>query len=98
MIKVNINDNIIKITGHADFDDSGKDIVCASVSSIVYTTINGICNIDKDAISFIDTSSLLEIKILKKEEIINVLINSMIELLSDLEKQYPKNIKIIKGE
>ena len=98
MIKVNINDNIIKITGHADFDDTGKDIVCASVSSIVYTTINGICNIDKDAISFIDTSSLLEIKILKKEEIVNVLINSMIELLSDLEKQYPKNIKIIKGE
>ena len=40
MIKVNIKNNIIIITGHAGYDDFGKDIVCASVSSIVITSIN----------------------------------------------------------
>ena len=36
----------IKILGHADYEDYGKDIVCSSVSSIVTTTVNGIYEID----------------------------------------------------
>ena len=39
MIKVELKDNLITIKGHAGYDDKGKDIVCASVSSIVITTI-----------------------------------------------------------
>ena len=39
MIKVNIEDKLITIKGHANYDDKGKDIVCASVSSIVITTL-----------------------------------------------------------
>ena len=42
MIKVEIENNKIEIKGHANYDDYGKDIVCASVSSIVITTINAI--------------------------------------------------------
>ena len=45
MIKVNKNGNVIKITGHSGYDNAGKDIVCASVSSIIYTTVNGLLNI-----------------------------------------------------
>ena len=30
------------VTGHAGFAESGKDIVCASVSSAVQLTVNGI--------------------------------------------------------
>ena len=39
MIKVNIKSNHIVITGHANFADYVKDIVCASVSSIVITRL-----------------------------------------------------------
>ena len=42
MIQVEKKENSILITGHALFDDYGKDIVCSAVSSIVITTINGI--------------------------------------------------------
>ena len=47
MIKVKVEKDKAKykkitITGHALYDDYGKDIVCASVSSIVITTVNGI--------------------------------------------------------
>lgn len=97
MIKVNYNDKIIKISGHAGFDNYGKDIVCASVSSIVYTTINGILNINNDAIKFSDNTELV-IEIVNNDDITNKLIANMLELLKDLEKQYPKNIKISKGE
>jgi len=98
MIKVEIKKDLITITGHAGYAEAGKDIVCASVSSIVYTSVNGIMNIDKDAIKFTDNNDKLEIKIINKSKVINILINSMIDLLNDLESQYPDNIKIVKGE
>ena len=45
MIKVKLtkNNNYYKriiITGHANYDDFGKDIVCAAVSSTVITSVN----------------------------------------------------------
>ncbi len=47
MIKVSVtkkNQQIqeVSIQGHAMYDDFGKDIVCAAVSSCVITTVNGI--------------------------------------------------------
>ena len=97
MIKVNYNEKFIKVSGHANFDEYGKDIVCASVSSIVYTTINGILSLDNKAIEVKDTN-ILEIDIIKNDITTKKLINNMICLLEELEKQYPDNIKIIKGE
>ena len=97
MIKVIYNENKIKISGHADFNDYGKDIVCASVSSIIYTTVNAILNINNEAINYIDNNDIT-IEILSKDDITLKLIDNMIILLEDLEKQYPKNIKISKGE
>lgn len=93
MIKVKLEKNIIKISGHANFDNYGKDIVCASVSSIVYTTINGVLNINDKAIEVSDNKELI-IKINSNDNITNTLINNMVMLLQDLEKQYPNNIKI----
>lgn len=91
MIKVTKNDNYITITGHANSDEYGKDIVCASVSSIVYTTINAVKRINFNAIEVVDEKSM-EIKILVEDETINILIDNMIDLLSSLASDYPKNI------
>ena len=52
MIKVEIENNKIEIKGHANYDDYGKDIVCASVSSIVITTINAIIEFDPESIYY----------------------------------------------
>ncbi len=93
MIKVLYNDKRIKISGHANFDSYGNDIVCASVSSIVETTINGILNIDNKAIKVIDNKDLV-IDILSNDIVIKKLITNMLELLKELEKQYPKNINV----
>ncbi len=54
MIEISIlknKDNYIgiKTSGHAEFDDYGRDIVCASVSVLVINTINSIdkfCKLD----------------------------------------------------
>ena len=96
MIKVEIENNKIEIKGHAHYDDYGKDIVCASVSSIVITTINAIIEFDPESIYYEDLNNRILIKKLKDDDITNKLINNMIELLEELEKSYKDNIKIIR--
>lgn len=99
MVKVKVlknNDQVkeISIEGHAKYDEYGKDIVCASVSSIAITTINAIVKINKNSIQYKEENGYLLIKILNTNEVVNVLIENMIELLQQLAKQYSKNIKI----
>ena len=96
MIKVEIENNKIEIKGHANYDDYGKDIVCASVSSIVITTINAIIEFDPESIYYEDLNNRILIEKLKDDDITNKLINDMIELLEELEKSYKDNIKIIR--
>ena len=99
MIKVKVlkeNDfyKEIIITGHANYDSYGKDIVCSSVSSIVVTTINAIISLDKDAINYDDNTGV-KIKVLKEDEVTNKLLENMLNLLHELQKDYEKTIKFL---
>lgn len=99
MIKVKLlkENNILKeifMTGHANFDSYGKDIVCASASSIVITTINAIETLDKEAIKYDDNKGV-HIKVIKNNDITNKLLDNMINLLEELESDYPKTIKFL---
>lgn len=97
MIKVDLTkENEIVIKGHANYDEIGKDIVCASVSSIVITTINIIVELDCEAIEYEDLDNKIVIKKLKEDDIINKILNNMIFMLEGLEKDYPKNVKILR--
>ena len=94
MIKISIKDDEIIISGHANYDDYGKDIVCASVSTIAITTINAIIEFDKDSINVEESVGYLKINILKHTKEVDTLISNMNKLFSELELKYPKNIKI----
>ena len=97
MLVVNVkkSNNIIeyvKFNGHALYDDYGKDIVCASASSIYITTVNAILSFDKDAISYNKDNEVINIK---KDDITNKLLNNMVNMLKELEESYKENIKIV---
>ena len=94
MIKININKDEITIKGHSGYAEEGFDIVCASVSSISITTVNALLSIDEDCIEYEDSDGYLNIKIKKHNEVVDKLIDNMINLLKELEKQYKKNIEI----
>ncbi len=98
MIKVKYNNNKIVISGHANYAETGKDIVCASVSSVIYTTVNGIKNINENSIKFTDTNDVMTIDVISKDSVTIKLIDNMLELLKDLERQYPQKISLSKGE
>lgn len=97
MIKIKFDKDKISIKGHSGYDVIGKDIVCASVSSIVITSINAIIRIDEKAISYKQDEGFIEINILKHLEIVDLLILNMKELLKELQIQYDKYIKIQGG-
>ncbi len=98
MIKVTyrkVNDVIekINIKGHANFNEYGKDIVCASVSTMVITSVNIILAFDTKAILFNESNDLF-IENIKKDEITNKVLNNLVEELLELESKYKKNINI----
>lgn len=94
MIKVNVARDKIKVSGHAGYEEAGKDIVCASVSSIVTTTVNAIMRLEEDSIAYETQDGMVIIDIRKHTEITDTLILNMVELLKELEQEYSNYIKI----
>lgn len=98
MIKVKVLKKSISISGHANYDDYGRDIVCASVSSIVMCSVEAISSFDINAVDIKQDNDKLTIFINKYDDITITLINNMVRCLKELEKEYPKNVKIIDKE
>lgn len=83
----------ICISGHSGYAESGRDIVCAAVSSVVTTSVNAILSFRK-TIQVTDDGDTLEILVLEHDTITDTLIKNMLNLLKEIEKQYKKNIKM----
>ena len=94
VIKENNKYRKVKILGHALYDDYGKDIVCSACSSIVTTTVNGILLINKDNISYLVSKKGMSIDVKSDDLVCQKLIQNMINLLKELEVNYPDNISI----
>ena len=84
----------ITISGHALFDDYGKDIVCSACSSIVITTVNGILALNKESLDYKVNEKGMSINIKDMGETTQRLIHNMICLLKELEENYPTNIEV----
>ena len=98
MIKVNVkyNQNLIseiKITGHAMYAESGKDIVCSAVSTMTTTTINNILTLDEKAIEYNSDNGYILITN-HDSQLADKLLNNMLDMLKELANDYPKNIQI----
>lgn len=84
----------VTILGHALYDDYGKDIVCSAASSIVTTTINGILALDKGSLSYMVSKKGVSITIKNEDKTTQILIGNMVNLLKELERNYPANIQV----
>lgn len=101
MIKVNVKrkNNFIKeiiLSGHAKYDEYGKDIVCAGVSTSLTVTINACLSFDKESITYNESDPFILTNI-NESEITNKLFENLFNILKVIESDYKKNI-IIKEE
>lgn len=102
MLTINIvrKDQVIEsmeYIGHAMYDDMGRDIVCASASTALLTTVNACLEFDENSIKYEELETV-KLENLKHDEITNKLLNNLECVLSELEQEYPKNIKITQKE
>ena len=94
VVKENKKYKKVTVLGHALYDDYGKDIVCSACSSIVTTTVNGILALNKGSLSYLVSKKGMTIDIKSDDQTTQVLINNMVRLLKELEKNYPDNIEV----
>ena len=99
MIKVICSNDYkkIEVFGHANYAEYGNDIVCASVSSIIGSSVNLALNFNKN-VNYNDDGNKITIINDTNDENVYKTLENMIVCLNDLADQYPKNIKISKGE
>ena len=100
MISVNVsfigNDiQLLTVSGHANFDEYGKDIVCAGVSAIVTGGINALESEVKN-VEIINEKNKLGVKVINNNEKIQIILNTMLVQLETIENSYEKYIKILK--
>ncbi|MFA5459686.1 MAG: ribosomal-processing cysteine protease Prp [Bacilli bacterium] len=100
MVKVKVESNNgyinkVSISGHAQYDKLGKDIVCASVSSIAITSINAILSFYPEGISYQQSEGNLQVVVKEFNKDIDILLTNMVNMLKELERDYPHYIRII---
>lgn len=99
MTKVNIKykNNIIDsltITGHTGYSEIGSDIVCATISSMVTTTVNAIIKLDSKSINYDVKEAFTSINIIKHTHEVDILMENLVSLLNELSNQYKNYIEI----
>lgn len=85
----------IKISGHANYDDYGKDIVCSAVSAISIGALNALRNIENYAITQKEGLVIIESKNESSYED-NIVLQTMLIQLKTIGQSYPKFIQIVR--
>ena len=90
-----------RASGHSGYAAAGEDIVCAGVSALTQSTLNGLQNVLKAPVRFdIDarTASLeAELKPEATEEELDraqLLLVTLLEGIQAIERSYPRNVRI----
>ncbi len=85
------------VCGHAEYDDPGYDIVCAAISMLVTNTINSVETFVNLTIAYDadEESGVIRFRIKEApNHDSQLLIDSMILGLSELEKNYKQNVTL----
>ncbi|MCR5112472.1 MAG: ribosomal-processing cysteine protease Prp [Acholeplasmatales bacterium] len=81
-------DLVVEISGHSGYDDSGRDIVCATVSAMSITIVNAIDNLGYNVRDLEKRDGYLYFRV-NSEPVVNKLIITLAEQMDSLEKTYP---------
>ena len=83
----------LTVSGHANYDEYGKDIVCAGVSAVVTGGINALES-ELANIKIVNEENKLGVVVIENNEVIQVILNTMLIQLETIENSYKKYIKI----
>ena len=82
------------VEGHSGYAESGADIVCASVSSAVWMTINGIEKQNLAVLSYEEHDGFVKCIITDKKSVgADILLKSLVMFIKELSGQYGDFLK-----
>ena len=91
-----------RANGHSGYAESGADIVCAAISALTQTTLNGLKNVLKAPVMFDqdDDGAFIEAILTpeaREDQIrqAQLLLVTLLEGLQAIQREYPRNLRII---
>lgn len=103
MIRVNVEtrDSLIcslEVSGHAEFLDSGRDIVCAAASLVGTGLLNALDELEPDTCELLKESNRIYISVLSGNERIQTILTTGLIQYQTLAEQFPRYVKVKKTE
>lgn len=86
------------IKGHAEYGNYGEDIVCSGITTAVFTTLNLLNKLLKEEDYTLienEEQGLIDFKLNKIDDLSLLIIQNLLDILINIEEQYPQNLKII---
>ena len=87
--------------GHTGYAEQGSDIVCAAVSALTQSTLNGLRSVIRVPVMYDidDQAALLEARLTPEADEAQVaqaqiLLKTLLEGLQAIERSYPRNVRI----
>ena len=88
----------IQCKGHAGYAESGKDLVCAGVSSILFVALNALDEMEADHMELRVTNSKISIRVMEDSEHVQLLLKMILIQLETVRESYQEYIEIKKLE
>lgn len=96
MIEIHRSESGITMSGHANYAEAGKDIVCAGISALVQNLIQSIEELTQDKIQYSMSPGWVDIKFRDLSEQAQLLVSSFFVGVEMIASEYPDNVKLTK--
>ena len=95
MIVVDVRKDGITVSGHANYAEAGKDIVCAGVTALTENLIDSIESLTKDTIQYDISPGRVDMHYKDLSEDGKLLIDSFFLGICGIAQDFPEHVKII---
>ena len=95
MIAVSVRKDGITVSGHANYAEAGKDIVCAGVTALVQGLIRSMESLTRDQIQYDITPGRADIHFKDLSEAGKLLVDSFFLGICLIADDFPEHIKLL---
>ena len=94
MIAVSVRKDGITVSGHANYAEAGKDIVCAGVTALVQGLINSMESLTRDQIQYDIEPGRVDIHYGNLSEAGRLLVDSFFIGVCQIADEFPEHVRI----
>ncbi len=98
MIRIHHDHNGITIAGHADYDEAGRDIVCAGITALVEQLILSIEKLTPNTPVYSMEPGYVNVKVGSPTEDTKLLIDCFFIGAENIEEQFPDHVRVTRRE